>query len=461
VCPVEVGEACAQRAAEQAAALETTTTTTTEEPTTEPPTTTTGEPTTAPPTTTTGEPTTAPPTTTPGEPTTTPPTTTTGEPTTAPPTTTTGEPTTAPPTTTTGEPTTAPPTAAAAPCASNPCQNGGQCKERGGGFKCKCAPEFSGDTCEVAETPAPAVTETPAPAVTETPAAPSGEECPSGTPLFGTCYGNADIGSVTESGDCLVSGFDCDLLSATYGTLALCGEVWSTVCPMAGQAPAGFGTYSTLKDICCESCQSFEGTSSSDFGTCGAGQEGSACDDGNAKSTFDECNANGQCEGLVGKDEDASTGATIKSESDPYNPTFQASNALFHAGKDTADNQWLLPSKTKGGFTVDLGSEKPIIGVKILNTANGKKDLRGTADFSVYVGNKDKLNSMTLALSNTLKNIDGQSSPSAETFSFAEKFTARYVSFQVDSYLNKGAGLQYFSPIVGVPSSTSGGGNNC
>merc|ERR1711988_1806538 len=329
-----------------------------------------------------------------------------------------------------------------APCASNPCQNGGDCKERGGGFKCKCGPPFEGDMCEI----------TIARDTTKAPSTSSGCPAASGkTPLFGSCYGNANIESVTKPGDCLVNGFNCDLLSETYGTLPLCGEQWSTVCPTAGSAPDGFGSYSTLKDICCEACQNYEGDGSSDFGACGPNKIGTSCDDGNAASTFDTCNSKGNCEGLLPSDFNEAAGAKIASEANPYNGAFQASKALFDTGDDNAKNMWLLPSKTEGYFTVDLGEERDIIGVKIKNTVD--KD-RSSEDFSIYTGNKDKDNSLKLVLSNSLQGLKGVKDIPFETFTFSEKKRARYVRFQLDSYVGKGGGLLAFFPIIGVPASS-------
>ena len=36
-------------------------------------------------------------------------------------------------------------------CASNPCQNGGQCLDTMGMFICQCTPGFSGETCTRSE----------------------------------------------------------------------------------------------------------------------------------------------------------------------------------------------------------------------------------------------------------------------------------------------------------------------
>jgi len=34
-------------------------------------------------------------------------------------------------------------------CLSNPCQNGGQCRDQVGTYKCQCAPGFLGRNCEI------------------------------------------------------------------------------------------------------------------------------------------------------------------------------------------------------------------------------------------------------------------------------------------------------------------------
>lgn len=34
-------------------------------------------------------------------------------------------------------------------CISNPCQNGGQCRDQVGTYECRCAPGFLGRNCEI------------------------------------------------------------------------------------------------------------------------------------------------------------------------------------------------------------------------------------------------------------------------------------------------------------------------
>ena len=36
-------------------------------------------------------------------------------------------------------------------CEPNPCLNGGECKEKEGGYKCRCQSGFTGDNCEEGE----------------------------------------------------------------------------------------------------------------------------------------------------------------------------------------------------------------------------------------------------------------------------------------------------------------------
>jgi hypothetical protein len=145
---------------------------------------------------------------------------------------------------------------------------------------------------------------------------------------------------------------------------------------------------------------------------------------------------------------DSEDGLVVVDSSDPYNPGYGASNALFDSGDDKASNIWLLPSKVAGYFTVDLTkSVDAVLGVRMKNTHNGNsKSERGTKKFVVSVSSDGVTFEDEVAP--ILPSAKGEKNDiTAHVFSFKKPVAARYVRLRADTWYGKGPGLNAFAVL--------------
>ena len=113
--------------------------------------------------------------------------------------------------------------------------------------------------------------------------------------------------------------------------------------------------------------------------------------------------------------------------------------------EEFGENYWLAEDNTRAEFVLDLGCEKTVDGVELVNTKSGHHDNRGTKQFSVSL----RRNSETpweKVIRATLEDPRGQQTDSLplQTFSFPA-MSARLVQFNLSSWYGWGGGLQYFS----------------
>jgi len=109
------------------------------------------------------------------------------------------------------------------------------------------------------------------------------------------------------------------------------------------------------------------------------------------------------------------------------------------------ENYWLAEDNTRAEFELDLGCEKIVDGVELVNTKSGLHDNRGTKQFSVSLSQNSEAPWEKVLLA-TLEDPRGQQTGPLplQTFSFPA-MSARFVQFNLSSWYGWGGGLQYFS----------------
>ena len=109
------------------------------------------------------------------------------------------------------------------------------------------------------------------------------------------------------------------------------------------------------------------------------------------------------------------------------------------------ENYWLAEDNTRAEFVLDLGCEKMVDGVELVNTKSGLHDNRGTKQFSVSLRQNSEA-PWEKVLRATLEDPRGQQTDPLllQTFSF-QAMSARLVKFNLSSWYGWGGGLQYFS----------------
>ena len=151
------------------------------------------------------------------------------------------------------------------------------------------------------------------------------------------------------------------------------------------------------------------------------------------------------------------------SSGDLKNPTdgrFPIERVLFRAKKEVngwitennvkyQDNFWIPADNNKNAyFVIDLGCEKMINVIQIVNTKNaGHKD-RGTKSFKIFVSGPGSFTADIEVVSEVLPDPTLLYDPlPLHTFAFDQAVTTRFVKFQMNGNKHhKSGGVQYFNP---------------
>jgi len=107
------------------------------------------------------------------------------------------------------------------------------------------------------------------------------------------------------------------------------------------------------------------------------------------------------------------------------------------------ENYWLAEDRSSAEFVLDLGCEKRVNTVELVNTKSGHHENRGTKQFSVSISLSSEA-PWEQVLQASLADPRAQTDPlPLQTFRFPE-MTARFVQFNLSSWYGWGGGLQYF-----------------
>ena len=140
----------------------------------------------------------------------------------------------------------------------------------------------------------------------------------------------------------------------------------------------------------------------------------------------------------------------VREDSYPSYPdrglTFSVRNLLTNAREIFGKNYWLAPDKQESAeFVLDLGSEKTVSMVELVNTHNGYHRDRSMKEFKVFLSSDSSDGPWEEVVHQTLEDSRQQADPlPLQTFPFTER-TARFVKFNQISYYGNGGGLQYFT----------------
>ena len=115
------------------------------------------------------------------------------------------------------------------------------------------------------------------------------------------------------------------------------------------------------------------------------------------------------------------------------------------------ENYWLAPHGKPAEFVLDLGCNKIVNVVKLVNTHNGDHRDRSSKEIKVSISSS-RAGPWSQVLHETLEDSRKQSDP-LPVLSFPiyneddgeEEFTARFVKFNLISWYGGGGGLQYFA----------------
>ena len=110
-----------------------------------------------------------------------------------------------------------------------------------------------------------------------------------------------------------------------------------------------------------------------------------------------------------------------------------------------AENYWLAPTwQDSAEFVLDLGCEKTVNQLELVNTHNSHSRDRSMKEFKVFLSDSST-GPWEEVVHQTLEDGRKQADPlPVQTFSFSER-TAKFVKFNQISYYGDGGGLQYFA----------------
>ena len=140
----------------------------------------------------------------------------------------------------------------------------------------------------------------------------------------------------------------------------------------------------------------------------------------------------------------------VREDSYPSYPdrglTFSVRNLLTNAREIFGKNYWLAPDNQESAeFVLDLGSEKTVSMVELVNTHNGNIRDRSMKEFKVFLSSDSSDGPWVEVLHQTLQDSRQQADPlPLLKFPFSAR-TAKFVKFNQISYYGKSGGLQYFS----------------
>ena len=140
----------------------------------------------------------------------------------------------------------------------------------------------------------------------------------------------------------------------------------------------------------------------------------------------------------------------VREDSYPSYPdrglTFSVRNLLTNAREIFGKNYWLAPDNQEmAEFVLDLGSEKTVSMVELVNTHNGFARDRSMMEFKVFLSSDSPDGPWEEVVHQTLEDSRQQPDPLPfQTFTFLER-TAKFVKFNQISYYGYGGGLQYFT----------------
>ena len=126
--------------------------------------------------------------------------------------------------------------------------------------------------------------------------------------------------------------------------------------------------------------------------------------------------------------------------------TFSVSKLLTNSPKEMfSENYWLAPHMSPAEFVLDLGSNKTVNMVELVNTHNGFGRDRSTKEFKVYISLSSS-GPWNEVVHETLEDSRQHSDPlPVQTFPLCADSEARYVKFNLISWYGHGGGLQYFA----------------
>ena len=127
---------------------------------------------------------------------------------------------------------------------------------------------------------------------------------------------------------------------------------------------------------------------------------------------------------------------------------FRVEKLLTNSPKEIfGENYWLASDNTVAEFVLDLGCNKVLNMVELVNTHSGSHRNRGTKEFQVSVS-QYQAGPWSQVVFQSLEDPREQSDPlPVLTFPFTSgtELSARFVQFKLVSWYGFGGGLQYFN----------------